>query len=43
MGSELASFKKDWERWSPAERLSAVTALVTSVAATIGRLATMVA
>ncbi|WP_281262029.1 hypothetical protein [Azospirillum thermophilum] len=28
MTNELKSFKKDWQRWSPAERLAAVTLLI---------------
>ncbi|WP_281280305.1 hypothetical protein [Azospirillum ramasamyi] len=28
MADELKSFRKDWKRWSPAERLAAVTVLI---------------
>ncbi|WP_372398711.1 hypothetical protein ABMY26_18855 [Azospirillum sp. HJ39] len=28
MADELKSFRKDWKRWSPVERLTAVTILL---------------
>lgn len=35
MTDELKSFKKDWQRWSPAEKLVAVTVLIV-ITAVIG-------
>ena len=28
MAQDLKSFKKDWQRWSPAEKLTAIALLV---------------
>lgn len=36
MGNDLKSFKKDWQRWSRVERLTALALLFVGAAAVLG-------